>query len=481
MVPSMNKYWLCASLAVLSGCFQVGPDYEKPQVDAPQQWRVQIADAQQTADLPWWQQLNDPVLNELVEQALANNLDLKIAIANIEQFRGVYGATRANLFPQLSGQGAYDRRQSSAAQTGIANTLPDSDFAQLGVSMLWELDIWGQLRRAKEAAYADLLAQQSVRDTVVLTLVSAVAQTYIDLRALDYRLAITRQTVDILTEENRIAKTRLDAGYASEIEVSQSNSELERRRAQIPLYEQQIAQTEHALCLLLGQTPAAIPRGSELAEMQTPSLPAGLPSDLLLRRPDIQQAEQNLIAANARIGVARGEYFPKVRLTGDLGQASLEMASLFTPGANFWSIGTRVLGPIFTAGRIAGQVQTAEAAQQAALAGYQKAILTSFREFEDALIARAKSEERQTMQGQRVAALKNYLHLAHLRFDEGYTPYLEVLDALRQYYEGQIEWVQAKNDRFTATIQLYRAMGGGWLTQKPAGVQKEERGPALFP
>ncbi len=477
----MNKYWLCATLAILNGCFQVGPDYEKPRVDAPPQWRFQIADAQQTADLPWWHQFNDSILNALVEQALTNNLDLKIAIANIEQFRGVYGATRANLFPQLSGQGVYDRRQASAGQTGAANALPDSDFAQLGVSMLWELDIWGQLRRAKQAAYADLLAQQSVRDTVVLTLVSAVVQTYIDLRALDYRLAITRQTVDTLTEENRIARTRLDAGYASEIEVSQSNSELERRRAQIPLYEQQIAQTEHALSLLLGQAPTAVPRGLALADLQAPAVPAGLPSDLLLRRPDIQQAEQNLIAANARIGVARGEYFPKVRLTGDLGQASLEMASLFAPGANFWTIGTRVLGPIFTAGKIAAQVQTAEAAQQAALADYQKAILSSFREFEDALIARAKSEERQTMQNQRVAALKNYLHLSHLRFDEGYTPYLEVLDALRQYYEGQIEWVQANNDSFTATIQLYRAMGGGWLTPKSAGVLKTEQSSVLFP
>ncbi|MBU2571787.1 MAG: efflux transporter outer membrane subunit [Gammaproteobacteria bacterium] len=477
----MNKYWLCAALTVLSGCFRVGPDYEKPRVDTPRQWRFQIAEAQQTADLPWWRQLNDPVLNDLVEQALRNNLDLKIAIANIEQYRGLYRTTRANLFPQISGQAGYDRRQASAGQTGAANTLSDSDFAQLGVSMLWELDVWGQLRRAKEAAFADLLAQKYIRDAVVLTLVSAIAQTYIDLRALDDQLTITRQTVDTLTEENRIAKTRFEAGYASEIEVSQSNSELERRRAQIPLYEQQIAQTEHTLSLLLGQSPATISRGLPLGDMQIPKVPAGLPSDLLLRRPDIQQAEQNLISANARIGVARGEYFPKVQLTGDLGQASLEIASLFAPGANYWTIGTRLLGPIFTAGKIAGQVQTAEAAQQAALAGYQKAILTGFREFEDALIARTKSDERQAMQGQRVTALKNYLHLSHLRFDEGYTPYLEVLDALRQYYEGQIEWVQAKNDRLSAAIQLYRAMGGGWLIQESDDVPKLEQGMALFP
>lgn len=467
----MNKLPILTLALSLSGCFVVGPDYEKPQLETPQQWRFAVEDARDTANLPWWRQLQDPVLNNLVEQALRNNLDLKIAIANVEQFMGVYGATRANLFPQIFGQGGYQRQQTSVGALGVTGKNPDTDFAQLGATMVWELDVWGQLRRAKEAAGADLLAQQSARDAVVLTLVSSVAQTYITLRSLDSSLAITRHTVDSLVEENRIAKARFEAGYASEIEVSQSDSELERRRALIPVYEQQIAQAEHALSLLLGQAPGTIARGLTLDELTPPAVPAGLPSEQLQRRPDIQQAEQQLMAATARIGVARGEYFPKVTLTGDLGQASVELASLFTPGANFWTIGGRLLGPIITAGRVAGQVQAAEGAQQAALANYQKSILSAFREFEDGLIASKKSNERQVSQEQRVEALKNYLRLSRIRYDEGYTSYLEVLDALRQYYEGQIEWVQARSDTFVALIQLYRAMGGGWIVAAEQDVQ----------
>ena len=459
----MNKLAVFVLSMTLTGCILVGPDYEKPKSDIPQQWRFAAEDARETANLSWWEQFQDPVLNRLVEQALNNNLDLKIAIANVEQFMGVYGATRASLFPQIFGQGGYDRRQPSAAASDLSGKLPDTDFAQLGATLLWELDVWGQLRRAKEAARADLLAQEFARDGVVLTLVSSVVQTYISLRVLDRSLEITRKTVANLTEENRIAKTRLNHGYASEIEVSQSDSELERRRAQIPIYEQQIAEAEHALSLLLGKPPGAIERGLSLDRLIPPPVPTGLPSDQLLRRPDIQQAEQNLIAANASIGVARGEYFPKISLTGDVGQTSMELAQLFTPGANFWTIGGRLLGPIFTAGRVAGQVQAAEGAQQAAVANYQKTILAAFREFENALIASEKSNERQISQARRVNALQRYLRLSHLRFDEGYTPYLEVLDALRQYYEGQMEWVQARSDTFTSLVQLYRAMGGGWI------------------
>jgi multidrug efflux system outer membrane protein len=478
----MNKLAVLALAISLTGCFTVGPDYEKPQIEAPQQWRFGVEDAKDTANLPWWEQLNDPILNKLVEQAIQNNLDLKVAIANVEQFMGVYGSTRASLFPQIFGQGGYSRQQPSGEATALGNKLPDTDVANLGATMFWELDVWGQLRRAKEAANADVLAQEAARDAVVLTLVSSVAQTYINLRALDHSLEITRQTVKGLVEENRIAKARFNAGYSSEIEVSQSDSELERRRALIPTYEQQIAQAEHALCLLLGKPPSAIERGLTLDNLSPPSVPAGLPSDLLLRRPDIQQAEQKLISANARIGVARGEYFPKVQLSGDIGQASIELAQMFAPGANFWTIGTRVLGPIFTAGKVAGQVQTAEAAQQAALASYQKAILSAFKEFDDGLIAQTKSNERQGNQSKRVAALQNYLRLSRIRYDEGYTSYLEVLDALRQYYEGQIELVQARNDTFIALIQLYRAMGGGWIMTAEQKNQLPEPKPAvLFP
>ena len=479
----MNKLAVLALAVSLTGCLKVGPDYEKPQITIPGQWRFSSEDTRDTANLPWWEQLHDPALNRLIEQALLSNLDLKIAIANVERFMGVYGTVRSNLFPQIFGLGNADRQQSSGQAISLGGgKLPDTDAAQLGATMSWELDIWGQLRRARESAGADLLAQKAARDTVVLTLVSSVAQTYILLRTLDLDLEITRQIVTSLTDENRIAKARFEMGQASEIELIQSTSELERRRAFIPYYEQQIAQAEHALSLLLGKPPGGIERGLSLNDMQPPSVPAGLPSELLIRRPDIQQAEQNLISANAKIGVARGLYFPSVTLGGNVGQASLQMATLFAPGANFWSIGSQVLGPIFTAGRIAGQVQTAEALQQVALTSYQKAILSAFREYEDGLIASTKSNERLSYQARRLEALQKYVHTSRVRYDEGYTYYLEVLDSLRQYYDGQIDLVQARSDRYTALIQLYRAMGGGWIVQAEQKSMLPEPTPAaIFP
>ena len=294
-------------------------------IDTPKQWRFAASEVRQTANLRWWEQLQDPVLNQLMERALMGNLDLKIAIANVDQYMGLYASTKANLFPQIFGGFTYNRQQLSGNENPSFSfgKVPDSDYVNFGPTMNWELDVWGQLRRANEAARADLLRQEYMRDTVTLTMMSLVAQTYINLRALDAILEITQETVKNLQDQNRINQVRFDMGYTSEIELTQSNSELERRRALIPQYKQQIAQTEHALCVLLGINPAAIARGKKLKEMQPLAVPAGLPSDLLARRPDIQIAEQSLIAANAKIGVARGEYFPKIQLTGNIGEASV--------------------------------------------------------------------------------------------------------------------------------------------------------------
>jgi len=468
----------------LSGCWKVGPDYEQPLVTTPKNWRFASREVRDVSNIEWWRQLGDPVLNRLIDETVLNNLDLKIAVANVEQFMGRYGATRANLFPQIFGTALYERRLISGAESGTVNDLPfqDRDHAVLGGEMNWELDVWGQLRRAKEAANADLFAQIAARDAVVLTVASLVAQTYINLRALDVNLKATRSIIDTLTEEVRIARTRLDMGYSSEIELTQSLSELERRKALAPLFEQQIAEAEHALSLLLGKNPGPIPRGQALNELRLPAVPAGLPSELLRRRPDIQQAEQNLAAASARIGVARGEYFPKVVLTAMGGQAAQNIDQMFMPGATFWSAGMQIIGPIITAGKIAGQVQAAEAIQRAALAGYQRAIITAFREFEDALIAGQKSLERLDFQELRVTAVKNYVRLSRLQFDEGYTPYLVVLDSLRQLYDAEIDLIKARNDTFIAAIQLYRAMGGGWVL----GAQRKAETPrpreaSIFP
>ena len=430
--------------------------------------------------------MGDPVLNRLVNQAVQGNLDLKIAVANIEQFMGQYGSTRANLFPQIFGAANYAHAQPSSAGGDVLNTGTNNkdevDFARLGASMNWELDIWGRLRRANEAARADLLSQEAIKRAVILTLVSQVAQTYVTLRELDKNLEITKNIVKSLEEELRIAKIRFDEGYTSELELEQADSEYQRRSAFIPLYEQQIAITENALSVLLGRNPGPIPRGLTLDELKLPAVPAGLPSDLLAQRPDIQQAEQELIAANARIGVARAQYFPQISLTGSVGQMSTQVATLFAPGANFWSVGSALLTPIFTAGKIAGQVQSAEAVQKAAVANYQRSILSGFREFENALVSSNKTKLQKESQSKRVAAVQNYFNLSRIRYDEGYTDYITVLDSIRQLFDAQIELIQAQSANFTATIGLYRAMGGGWIVQeeKTANLPKPKDA-AFFP
>lgn len=466
----MRKHSIFLLAIVLTGCWQVGPDYVKPDSVIPNQWRFSSQEARDTTNLEWWRILGDSELNRLIEQAILANLDLKIATATVEQFIGTYGATRSALFPQITGSGIYSRKQSSGESVDLPANMkldpPQNNYAQLGLSLNWELDVWGRLRRSNEAAFADLLSHVFVQRGVLLTLASTVSETYISLLVLDKSLYITQNIVKILGEQLGIAEARFREGYSSELEISQVRSEYRRREALIPSIEQNIAQTEHALSLLLAKSPGPIQRSAALDALTLPPVPNGLPSELLLRRPDIQQAEQQLIAANARIGVARGQYFPKIALTGDVGQLSVQAAELFTPGANFWSIGASVLGPIFNAGKIAGQVEAAEAVQRAAVANYQKSILSGFREFENALIARQKAIEQQHKQAQRVESVEHYYRLSQLRYDEGLIDYLIVLDALRQLFEAQIELLQAQGMTFTATIQLYRAMGGGWIVAK---------------
>jgi multidrug efflux system outer membrane protein len=479
----MNKLLALSLTTLLTACFKIGPDYVRPQVDTPKQWRFAESNVRKNAtNLRWWEQLGDPVLNRLINQSVQGNLDLKIAVANVEQFMGQYGSTRSNLFPQIYGAANYAHAQPSSGGGDVLNsgTNNEVDFARLGPAMNWELDIWGQLRRANEAARADLLSQEAIKRAVILTLVSQVAQTYITLRELDKNLEITKNVVKSLEEELRIAKIRFDEGYTSELELEQADSEYQRRSAFIPQYEQQIAITENALSVLLGRNPGPIPRGLSLDELKLPAVPAGLPSDLLAQRPDIQQAEQELIAANARIGVARGQYFPKISLTGSVGQMSTQMATLFVPGANFWAIGSTLLTPIFTAGKIAGQVQSAEAVQKAALANYRRSIISGFREFENALVSTNKTKVQKEKQTKRVSAVQSYFNLSRIRYDEGYTSYITVLDSIRQLFDAQIDLVQAQSANFTATIGLYRAMGGGWIVQEEKSAQLPKPTDAAF-
>ena len=314
----------------------------------------------------------------------------------------------------------------------------------------------------------------------MLTLVSEVAKTYVKLRELDKQLEITKETVASLKEGLRINTLRFTEGYISNLEVQQNDSEYQRRSAQIPQYEQQIALTENALAVLLGSNPRAIERGLAIDKLKLPAVPSGLPSDLLVRRPDIARAEQQLIAANAQIGVARAQYFPNIRLTGNVGQISTQIAGLFTPGANFWTVGSAVLTPIFTAGKIAGEVRAAEAVQKAAVANYQKTIITGFSEFENALISLIKTQQQQDKQNDRVAANQNYYHLSKVRYDEGYVNYLVELDAIRQLFDAQIELTTARADTFKSSIDLYLAMGGGWIVEQEKATNLPKPKPAVY-
>ena len=409
----------------------------------------------------------DPALNGLIRTALRENKDVKIAAARIEQYVGLYGVARSALFPQL-GAGASGGRSrvtelGSTALTPLTQNPADLYTAFLGAS--WQLDLWGQLRRGTEAARADLLSRQESRRAVILTLVSAVANGYVNLRDLDRQLEIARGTVGSRKETLDLFELRFRGGVVSELELSQVKSEYEEALATIPFLEKMIAQQENALSVLLGLNPGPIPRGRGLDELELPAVPAGLPSELLASRPDIRLAEQNLIAANARIGVAKASYFPTISLTGLFGFASVDLSNLFTGPGRMWSFSVPLAAPIFTAGAISGQVKAAEAVQQQTLFEYQQSIQTAFREVEDALIDQKRTRQELEIRGRQVETLRSYSHYARLRFDNGYTSYIEVLDAERSLFNAQLAYAQTKGTLFQAMVNLYKATGGGWTQQ----------------
>lgn len=445
----------------LAGC-AVGPDYQRPAVEVPQAWRfaptpeAEPAQAAELADLAWWNLFDDPVIDALVQEALANNRDLRVAAARVEEAAGVLGTTRAQLFPQV-GLALGDSR---GVSTQTAGTVVNQYSASLNVG--WEIDLFGRLRRASEAARADLLASEEGRRGVALSLAATVANSYINLRDLDQELEIARRTLQTREEALRIFELRYKGGVVSEMEVAQVRSELEVARIAVPGLEQSVAQQEHALSALLGRLPGPIPRGKPLAELELPLPPVGLPSTMLERRPDYRQAEQALIAANARIGVAKAAYFPTLSLTGLLGSVSTAYASLFTGPAKVWSFGAAVSAPIFTAGAIGGQVQSAEARQVQALETYRKVIETAFREVEDSLVAGTKSREAVDGRIRQVESLATYARNARLRYEAGYSAYLDVLDAERSLFQAQISASQARAQALVAVTTLYKALGGGW-------------------
>lgn len=455
---------LLSVLLSSSGCV-TGPDYHRPEVDTPQSWRFEAEEAQEIANTRWWEQFDDPVLNDLIETALQENKDLKIAAARIELFTGLYRTTRSGLFPQ-AGVGANASRSRSPQVTTSSILAPKMenpiDSFQTGLNASWEIDLWGKFRRASESARADLLSAEEGRRGIILMLVTAVAENYVSLRNLDRTLEIARATVKTREESYRLFKRRFEKGVISQLELSQVQSQYEQARSTLPVIERAIAQQENALCMLLGQNPGPISRGKTLDELVLPSVPAGLPSDLLANRPDIRQAEQNLISANAQIGVARAQYFPSISLTGMFGRASTDMADLFTGPAKIWNYSAPITAPIFTAGAISGRVKAAKAAQQEALVRYQQAIQNAFREVEDSLIAVKSVGEELDAQTRQLDAFRTYVRLARRRYESGYSSYIEVLDAERGLFNAELAVAQTRGNLFQSLVYLYKAMGSGW-------------------
>ncbi|TRW90758.1 efflux transporter outer membrane subunit [Candidatus Methylobacter oryzae] len=445
----------------LTGCFMVGPDYQQPTTISPKTWRFAPAETVSANDRQWWKQFGDPQLTQLIEQALLYNKDLQIATATVEEYLGLYRVTRADLFPQIAGDASGQRQKLSSAEFGASDT-PEFNSIQASLNLSWEIDVWGKLRRATEAARAGLFAQEEVRHTVVLTLVTSVARSYVQLRELDLRLEIAKRALVDRNEALRIVKARFENELNSEAQVRQAESEVYNAAALVPSLEKLVAQKEHELSVLLGHNPDAIKRGLALGDLHPPAIPAGLPSELLTRRPDIRQAEQNLIAANANIGVARGQYFPKFTITGELGSSSADFSRLLSGPAGLWSYGVGLAMPLFNAGKIAGQVKAAEAREQQALFTYQNTLLQAFRETEDALVDNSKTQEQVQALSSQVVALREYLKLAWLRYDNGLTSYLEVLDAQRNLLNVEIALASSRSGALQARINIYKAFGGGW-------------------
>ena len=455
-----------AVACALAGCM-MGPDYKRPDVDTPQAYRVEVKSPADLINSAWWEQFEDPVLNELIKTALAENKDVRIAASRVEEFLGRYGVTRSQLFPQVATQfGAGSQRISTVTQPALASTQSNTfDSYSLDLGMSWEIDLWGKLRRATEAARAELLATEQARQTVILSLTSGVAISYVTLIDLDRQLVIAKSTADSRGEFFRIIKLRFEGGVVSEVELNQARSDYEFALSTVPVIEKQMAQQENALSVLLGRNPGPIARDRTLDKLVLPQVPADLPSSLLERRPDIRLSEQLMVAANARIGIAKAQFFPTISLTAILGTASSALGNLFKGASQTWSYGGTVTQPIFTGGNLISQLRVAESQQKTALLQYQKSIQTAFQEVNDSLIDQTKTREQLAAQARQVDSLRNYARLARLRYDNGFTSYLEVTDAETKLFNAELQYAQSQGQLFFALINVYKSMGGGWVVE----------------
>jgi multidrug efflux system outer membrane protein len=462
----MHQPFISVLLAssLIAGC-AVGPNYHKPTVPAPSTFRdlkespEAQAQAASFADLPWWQVFQDPKLQDLIRTALKQNYYLHLATERIAAERAQVAITRSSLFPQIQGEGSFNggKQQFFPAKSNLLLLTGDAAF---------QLDLFGKLRRATEAARAELLATQEAQHTVTLTLVSDVASDYFTLLQLDLELQITQNTVNTQQDSVKLSSFRLDNGVATKLDVLQAQQVLDTANAAIPDLERQIGQEEDAISILLGEYPHGVQRGHPIEEqVLPPDVPPGLPSSLLARRPDIREAEQTLIAANADIGVAKAEFFPQISLTGSGGGAfgrSGLFSGLMASQNGIWSYGAQVSQPIFTGGALRGNLHLAESQHEQALTAYKQAIQQAFGDVSDALIGYQKFHEVRVRQEQTVKDLAESVRLSIMRYQGGTTTYLEVLDGQRSLFDAELVLAAARGNEYQSLVQLYRALGGGW-------------------
>src|SRR5437016_5129487 len=456
-------YKVTLFLALLLTACAMGPDYTRPKVSAPESFRMAGKEGESIANLPWWELLKDEELQKLVRIALNENKDLKQAVASVEEYQARLYIARTDFAPQLSVSG----NAPLAKMGGVGFPGFPSAFSYYGQgSLSWEVDFWGRVRRENEAARADLFAREENRRAVVLQLVSGVAQSYFDLRQLDMQLDIAKRTLKSWEESVRLAQARLRQGLTNKLDADQFEAERANAAARTAELERLMVQKENELSVLLGRNPASVPRGRSLLEQALPSeVPPGLPSELLQRRPDILQVEQQLAAATARIGVAKAERFPKITLTGLLGVASPQLSSLGS--GDFGVAGLGLTGPLFNAQILGFQQQAAEAQARQALAQYEQTILVAFREVEDALVAVRKTRDQTLAQEEQVTALRSALHLADLRYKGGLANYLDVLIAQRSLFDAELSLTATRRLHLVPIVQLYKALGGGWPPTGP--------------
>src|SRR5262245_17060389 len=463
--PASRRFAAAAALAtavcaapLLTGC-RLGPDYKQPEMELPQMWRQPAAAGESGANVAWWDLYQDPVLRDLVHAALAENKDLLIAAARIDESRALYGFTRADQYPVVNL--AIDATRGKSSEQ-----LPPGDGSTTNafvgrIDAFYEVDLWGKFRRSTEAARAELLQSELARQTVVLSLVGDVAASYFTLLDLDNQLKISKETLEARTESLRIITARFEKGVTSKLDVHQAEIQESIAAAAIPVFENQIVATEDRIRILLGRSPGELPRGRPpYAQVLAPELPAGLTSDLLRRRPDVQATEQALVAANARIGVAEAQRFPLIGLTASAGAASDDLSRITHGGAGIWSIGGSLLQPIFNFGKNKRRVEIAEAQTKQALLSYEASVQQAFREVEDALSSVRTSRERSEVLERQVVAARDALRLSQARYDQGVTSYLEVLIQQTTAFDAELSASQARRDMLTSSVGLYSSLGG---------------------